>query len=293
MFEICTMTSAFSRRRDGSLISYPEAIRRCKTAGFDVLDLSIASLDRNEGNPLAGEDWEQAVEEIITERDRQGVTFYQTHPPYRRGNIEAYPDAAKEKFYWDMMFRSLEITARIGAKWAIMHVVNDEAEPENWELQLAKNHRHYDKIVDRAAQLGIGIAFENMVQGKMAVHRFGSLPEEMNALIDSYGCDHVGICWDFGHGNTAIPNRHPEGIRMLGDRLKCVHIDDNLGVIDDHFIPFRGNIRWEEVMPVLKEINFPGVLNLELCITDRLPDELKDEAVRFTASIARKLQEMM
>ena len=293
MFDICTMTSAFCRKRDGVMIGYPEAIRRCKAAGFDVLDLNLCSLDRNEGNVLAGEDWEQQLEEIIAERDRQGVTFYQTHPPFRRGNIETFPDPEREKLYWDMMFRSLDITARIGAKWAVMHVVNDEADPENLELQLAKNHRHYDKIVDYAAKLGIGIAFENMVQAKGAVHRFGSLPEEMIALIDSYGRDHVGICWDFGHGNTAIPESHPEGIRSLGSRLKCVHIDDNMGVLDEHLIPFRGNICWEEVMPVLKEIDFKGVLDLELSLADRLPDDLKDEAIRFTASIAIKLQELV
>ena len=46
-------------------------------------------------------------------------------------------------------------------------------------------------------------------------------------------------------------------------------------------------------MPALKEIDFPGVIDLELSITGGLPDELKDEAVRFTASIARKLQELI
>jgi sugar phosphate isomerase/epimerase len=86
---------------------------------------------------------------------------------------------------------------------------------------------------------------------------------------------------------------YPEGIRSLGSRLKCVHIDDNMGVLDEHLIPFRGNIRWEAVIPVLKEINFPGVLDLELSLADRLPDDLKDEAVRFTASIAKKLQSLI
>ena len=45
-------------------------------------------------------------------------------------------------------------------------------------------------------------------------------------------------------------------------------------------------------MPVLKEIDFPGVLDLELSLADRMPDDLKDEAVRFTASIAKRLQEL-
>ena len=67
MIEICTMTTAFNKRRDGSQISYTESIRRCKAAGFDVLDLNMCSLSRHEGNELAEDDWERKVDAIIEE----------------------------------------------------------------------------------------------------------------------------------------------------------------------------------------------------------------------------------
>lgn len=293
MFEICTMTSAFEGKRNGEVIGYPEMICRSKAAGFDVLDLNMCTLDRQCGNPLAADCWNQRVDEIIGEIERQKVTFFQTHPPFRKGNIETFPDSEKEDFYWKMVFRSLDITARIGARWAVIHAINDAADPENIDLQLTKNHRHYDKIVDYADKLGIGIAFENMVQAPNAVHRFGSLPEEMIALADSYNSDNVGICWDFGHGNIAVAHRHADALRSLGARLKCVHINDNMGVLDDHVVPFCGNIPWAELMPVLKEINFSGVLDLELSFTNKLPDDLKDEAVRFTRTVAGKLKELI
>jgi hypothetical protein len=48
-------------------------------------------------------------------------------------------------------------------------------------------------------------------------------------------------------------------------RRAIVNVDDNYGSgRDDHFLPFCGNIAWEKLMPVLSEINFPGVLDLEL-----------------------------
>ena len=292
MIPICTMTTAFRNRRDGTFISYPESIRRCKAAGFDILDINMCSMKNAATNELCGDNWEQLVEDIVRARDEQGVTFYQSHPIFRPGAIVEYDNPEDEKFYWDMYFRCLDITARVGAKWAIIHPSNV---PTTMDIkpQLELNHRHFDKIVDYATKLGIGVAFENMVEspkGGPKPHRFSAFPEELLELANSYNCDNVKLCWDFGHGNTAVPDRHPEAIRMLGDKLVCVHVDDNLGKQDDHFVPFRGNIRWEEVMPVLKEIHFPGVLDLELSIAGKMPDDLKDEVIRMTASIARKLQ---
>ena len=73
------------------------------------------------------------------------------------------------------------------------------------------------EVLDR-----VGIAFENMVEFDQSRHRFAAYSEEMIALCDDYHCETVGLCWDFGHANTAMPERHAEGLRSLGKRLKCV-----------------------------------------------------------------------
>lgn len=290
MIDICMMTSIYGARREGGRYPLPEAIARCRAAGFLVQDLSMCSMI-NPADPLCADDFEARVEEILKAKEENGVTFYQTHPPFRRGLILVDEDAEREKHYWDATLRSLEITKRVGAKWAVLHPANDPSNMDE-KKQIERNRILFDKVVDHAAKLGIGVAFENMVEGKHAgePHRYFSYPEELVALCDDYASDHVKLCWDFGHGNTAVPDRHPDALRMLGDRLVCVHVDDNLGKRDDHYVPFRGNIRWEELMPVLTEIGFPGVLDLELGFTSHMPDDLCDEAVRFTATVCRKLQ---
>lgn len=294
MIDICTMTTAFHNRREGGYIPYPESVRRCKAAGFDVLDINMCSMSTPGKNELTGDDWEQRVEDILRAKEETGVTFYQSHPVFRAGAIMEFDDPSKEKYYWDMMFRGLDVTARVGAKWAVIHPSND---PSTMDIkrQLEVNHSQFDKLVDHAAKLGIGVAFENMVEspkGGPKPHRFVSMPEELIAVHDSFNCDHVKLCWDFGHANTAVPERHPEALRMLGSRLVCTHVDDNNGKKDDHFPPFRGTVCWEEVMPVLKEIHYPGTLNLEVPFSTYMPGELRDDAVRLQASIARKLSHM-
>lgn len=292
MIPICTMTTAFNYCPEGGYIPYHESVVRCHDAGFNVLDVNMCSMINPKANYFCREDWEMWLEKMLQAKEETGITFYQSHPLFRPGAIRSYDDPSQEKYFWDMYFRGLDITARSGAKWAVVHPSND---PTTMDLktQLEVNHRQFDKVVDYAAKLGIGIAFENMVEppaGGEKPHRFSSYPEELLELEASYNCDHVKLCWDFGHGNTAVPDRHADAIRMLGDKLVCVHIDDNLGKQDDHFVPFRGNIPWAEVMPVLKEIHFPGVLDLELGLYGKMPNDLKDEACRFTCSIAKKLQ---
>ena len=69
-------------------------------------------------------------------------------------------------------------------------------------------------------------------------------------------------CLDTGHANCA-------GIaagkfaRILGDRLKVLHIHDNMAKSDAHALPFTGTIDWKDFGAALKEIGYSGALSLE------------------------------
>lgn len=290
---ISTMTSLFyNRREDGSLTPVPESIARCKAAGFDVLDLNMCPMDVRRKQYFCDDDWEERVDEVIQAAVKHQITFYQSHPPYRGGYTAVFPDPEDDAFFRRMERRALDITARVGASWAVLHPVCDPELGEDYDAQIALNHRIYDDMVEQAAKLGIGVAFENMIEFPGTPYRFAARPEELVALCDSYNDPHVGLCWDFGHGHLMVTDRHEEALRMLGSRLKVTHVHDNLAVRDDHFLPFMGSIEWEKLMPILKEIHFSGNLNLEIAFTHKMPDELRDEAARFTVSSVRLLQRM-
>ena len=287
------MTTMFTtRREDGSLIPIPESVARCKAAGFDLLDLSMCFMNLERKHWLIGDDWEERTDRIIQAAQEHGVTFCQSHAPFRSGLTVTYPNPEDDAFFRKMVLRSVEITARIGAPWTVLHPVCDPALGEDTAAQLELNHRIHDEAVDLAHKLGVGIAYENMIQLPGDNRRFGSQPEDLIALADDYHSPLVGLCWDFGHGNLTVPDTHAESLRMLGNRVKLVHITDNLGLRDDHFLPFQGLIPWEELMPVLKQIGFPGTLDLEINLTKHMPDKLKDEATGLAASAARLLQKM-
>ena len=87
-------------------------------------------------------------------------------------------------------------------------------------------------IVDKAAEYGIQIAFEN-TEGQ----------EFLFALMAHFkGNDTVGFCWDSGH--EMCYNHSSNLLDELGDRLIVTHLNDNLGI--SRF----AHRQWEGGMPV-------------------------------------------
>ena len=53
-------------------------------------------------------------------------------------------------------------------------------------------------------------------------------------------------------------------IRGMGNNVKCLHLNDNNTLTDQHKIPFTGTIDWDDVFSALSEIGYDGVYNMEL-----------------------------
>lgn len=81
-------------------------------------------------------------------------------------------------------------------------------------------------------------------------------------IVDRYPEDRVGVCLDLGHANIEGDVR--KAIRESAPRLIHVHASDNHGERDDHLVPGRGSIAWDEVFAGLREIGFTGPFTVEL-----------------------------
>jgi sugar phosphate isomerase/epimerase len=80
-----------------------------------------------------------------------------------------------------------------------------------------------------------------------------------------------------------------EPIIKLGHRLHCTHINDNLGTDDLHLAPFSGTVKWESVIRALREINYPGVLNLEIGLNNEATDKLKEAGAIYALETLKAL----
>ena len=112
--------------------------------------------------------------------------------------------------------------------------------------------------------------------------------DQLVHLIDSYSDDRIGACLDTGHANMVYKDQY-DAIIKLGHRLHCTHINDNLGKDDLHLAPFSGTVKWESVMKALKDIDYPGVLNLEIGLNNSAPENLKDAGALYALKTLKSL----
>lgn len=285
---IATMTNLFRDQRGMEThIKYIESMRRCKAAGFDVLDLNMCAMlpGKTEFNQ---DDWMKQADMVREEAEKLGIEFCQSHPPYRPSRFAHFKTQEEEDYFNEITRRSIIISGMMGVKWAVMHPVT-ACENSEYDLEenIIRNHEAFDRVIELATKEKVGLAFENM-SDKDNKRRFGSTVSELKSLIDSWNGANVGVCWDIGHGNRIyIDSVRP--IKEMGKYIKALHVDDNHGGSDEHLVPFQGTICWEGVMKALTEIGYEGDLVYEIKLNDYMPDQLKDSAAKFAAEVSRYL----
>ena len=137
------------------------------------------------------------------------------------------------------------------------------------------------RVVERAKELGVNIAFEN-TEGEPF------LEAVMSAFKDY---ENVGFCLDTGH--EMCYNDGKDMLSKYGDRLIATHINDNLGVrsfdgkitwLDDlHLLPFDGIKDWDAAAKRIADSGYEGPLTFELSKVSKPGrlDNLKYEKLSF------------
>lgn len=262
------------------------------TAGFRVLAIDFGSMVSAYPNLLADDAWEQHIDALAETASAMQAEFVQANLPFH-DDLLVYgrcPDAQSIAHLQEMIRRSILACARLGIKWAVVRPLTDTVNGEfDNTVNLASNHAFYEQYVTLAEQSGVGLAFENMPEFSLTetMRRYCSTPEELIDLVDSFGSDAVGICWDFGHAHSILRD-HPAALRLIGSRLKAVHARDNKPTVDAHLIPFiGGNIKWEVLMPVLTEIGYTGDFVLDACDYMRnIPQALRPSAAKLAYELS-------
>jgi sugar phosphate isomerase/epimerase len=80
--------------------------------------------------------------------------------------------------------------------------------------------------------------------------------------VDRYPADRVGVCLDLGHAH--IEENALSAVREAGPRLIHVHASDNRGEKDEHLVPGKGAIPWDDVAKALRKTGFDGPFTVEI-----------------------------
>lgn len=231
-------------------IGMEKAAELAAKAGFQYLDYTP---------PVELDDWKDLMKADLKIFKDNGLSVHQTHAPFNR--YGRCGSADKHKLY---MSRCMEATAFMGASYMAVH--GDEFDLENptnsVEALLAYNHDYFAPYVAEGEKTGVKLAFETVFKDSPERKRFTDQPEELMALILSFGSENAVCCWDFGHAHVSFPDTAVDWIVKFGSLIQCTHLHDNTG-IDSHQLPLTGDIDWNRTMGAFKEIGYDGVMSIE------------------------------
>ena len=113
------------------------------------------------------------------------------------------------------------------------------------------------EVAGYAAPVGVRLALENT-----GPRRYTGDPQRLVGLLEDLGAPNVGAVIDTGHRN--LGGDPAAALRTVGRHLITLHLHDNHGERDEHLLPGRGNIAWDEVNRALAEIGYDGVFMYEI-----------------------------
>jgi sugar phosphate isomerase/epimerase len=244
-----------------------EALETIAAAGFSEIELG--------GGEGYFDHWDiRPTGEMARAVARAGLRVRVLHIP-GRGSPIAHVDDGRYIGAIDAVSACLGQAAALGAETVVCHPdfrPPPDCPPDQHRTLWTRSHDALAALAERADRAGVALAVE---PGTVDVAAVLSLIEGLGA--------HVGICLDTGHVN-AIGCDPAHEARVAGERLLCLHINDNDGRgQDQHLVPGEGTIDWDALVDTIDAMDFRGARNFEVA---GLPERDPRPIVRQLARLA-------
>lgn len=278
-----------------------EALRIAKEIGADCVDFSLTDkkrFDLRNENSIYGKSDEEIVAyftDIRKYAEKIGIEISQTH-----GKISGLKNIPEED---EALINNIRIdcmaTAALGAPICVIHnvtLIHLGVNPDP-NLMHSLSFSLFSQAIEFAKQYGVKIATETFgdATNYNVCDFFGNIDQFLMTYnkvknTKDYG-NHFCICVDTGHSNKASLYGNPspgDVIRMCGNDVKVLHLNDNDKLTDQHKTPCTGTIDWKDVFSALDDIGYSGVYNMELNLKHFGEDFCIEEAA-FSIKVMRQL----
>jgi sugar phosphate isomerase/epimerase len=157
--------------------------------------------------------------------------------------------------------------------------VAEGADADRAEDRLLMEERALRRFAERAEQVGIVIALENLAPVYPSAPEQSHNPLFVRDLVRRIGSPVVGMAFDIGHAHVTAQLAGTGLLDVLGavrDDVVLFHVHDNLGVrrgpgtppgilplrLDLHMAPGRGTVPWRALAPLVRAHLAPLVLEV-------------------------------
>lgn len=190
-----------------------------------------------------------------------GLRYEALHAPRDRIN-DLWSAGVEGEEVVKLLSDSVDLASAHGIPTVIVHVSSKENCPHVTDAGLL----HFDRFVQYAAAKNITVAVENQ-------RKLGNIATILEIYPKS---SNVQFCWDNGHEACFAHGR--EYLPLFGDRCVLTHIHDNNCVynVDEHLIPYDGQIDFRRVADLIHASGYEGTLMLELDLPHEGSDKYAD-----------------
>jgi sugar phosphate isomerase/epimerase len=189
-----------------------------------------------------------------------GLTIESLHVPYGAKHDISYSDSEARMASVCRVALAMAAAVELGASTVILHL-------QSWPYDPAKQDvnsllRSLEALVETAEIMKLHLAAENL-PGEIA-NTF------LRRALTEFQSDNFGLCYDSSHDQLG-PEEPFKILEDFADRLFAVHLSDNDGKEDRHWIPFTGIVDWERLCYILHQANYSHPLLLEVENNDHIP----------------------
>lgn len=221
----------------GFPIPMEERFKLIKSAGFDGILLWWS-------DEHADVDGDKRLHPEMARRN--GLFIENIHTPIFRNNF-LWEDNIKGEAFVKILEDCIDDCERFRIPTAVIHGTYGDISPSYNQIGIDRIKR----LVEVAERKGVNLALENLRQ-----------PGALDYIFSKFQSDRLGFCYDSGHENCFT--KGTDFLSQYGSRLMALHLHDNDGTDDHHWIPGEGNIDWQELIKKLKGTGYSGPIALEV-----------------------------
>jgi len=237
-----------------------EAMKEAKELGFDAIELAVAGT-----GVLTNRATQAQCEDITATAQKIGIEIASLASGE---NWTCSPTANDEKIRnksIDFNRKALQIAKWLGTDaylfvpGAVDVFFLPDAEVIPYDVCYQRASEAVRKILPAAEKAGVTICIENVW------NKFLLSPLEMRDFIDSFGSKMVGAYFDVG--NVLLTGYPEQWIRILGKRIKRVHVKDfnrSAGTAEGFVDLLEGDVDFQTVKKALADIGYDGYVTAEM-----------------------------
>jgi sugar phosphate isomerase/epimerase len=214
----------------GYIQPFEERIELIKEAGYDYVMLW----------------WDDEVfPRFIDRRDlikivnSYGLKLDNVHLPFDNKNFLWNENSEIRLRQTDLIKQWMNECKNSGAEKIVMHTTHGG----NLVLNYKFGFESFNSIIKEADNIKLKVALENT-----------QMFEYTDFLLKEFDSKYVGFCYDSSH-DFVNGQSCGEILDKWKDKLFAVHLSDNDGICDRHWIPGKGHVNWSKIINLLKQTN--------------------------------------